>query len=341
MKRLIPGLWLVVATCAGCQSLSTPNLSLSSMALPRLEMPALPTHSSPEATVPDLPRQKEIELHSTMAKEMEKAGHDREAIHCYEKLRALDAKTPGLSWKLGVLYARQEEFDKSATEFRKALDIEPPNSDLLNDVGYGSYQAGKWEEAEGWFRKALELNPQNTRAQVNLGLAVGQQGKFQAAFDLFRPVIGEANAHHNVGILYMVQKRPEEAKTHLCRALALDPSMSVTKATLEKLAKPTTPKPDTVVAKAPPAAPKEQVLQQATWLTPPPSLAPVTAEVTRVGEGAPQWKPVGNELPINVEPKRVQRSLRLSAPVPVAPPATTDGNTARKPLLGTPVAMAQ
>jgi Tfp pilus assembly protein PilF len=252
MKRSVLFPLLLALTC-GCQSIPSLSLKAPELPAPKMEFPSFTGApvAAPNAPPPaPLTMQTDVRLNLEMAREFEKNGHDKDAILYYEKVRTMDPKAPGMAWKLGVLHTRQEEFAKAMEEFKVAYEEDPKNSDLLNDVGYGCYQGGKWTEAESWFRRALDVNPKNTRAQVNLGLAVGQQGKFQAAFDLFRPVIGEASAYHNLGMLHLAQKRTDDAKAAFRQALNIDSTMTLTKGVLEKLENSST-KPGPIASKTP------------------------------------------------------------------------------------------
>jgi Tfp pilus assembly protein PilF len=314
----------------GCQAL--PSLNMPSMSVPKMEFPQFaamtaPVTSDQPVAAPDLPKQDDVKLQLHMAREFEKHGRDKEATLFYEKVRTLEPRATNISWKLGVLYARQEEFEKSLAEFKLAYDADPKNSDLQNDIGYTCYQCGRWKEAEDWFRKALETNPKNTRAQVNLGLAVGQQGRFQDAFNFFQTVIGEASAYHNIGMLYLAQGHRDEAKASFRQALTIDPNLALSKAALDKLENP-----GPIASKqAPPA-------NNAT-----PPAPPATTPTAATAElGPPQWQPPASGEPKNFTPRQGNRIIRLSAPIPVTTLNTPEVSAAlKKPLLGAPVMVNQ
>ncbi|UCC87106.1 MAG: tetratricopeptide repeat protein [Anaerolineales bacterium] len=61
------------------------------------------------------------------------------AIAAFEKALALDPKTPGVNYNLGLIYRQRDEMEKAAAHFWRALYPEPADDDArtrLRQIGY-------------------------------------------------------------------------------------------------------------------------------------------------------------------------------------------------------------
>src|SRR5215475_3407542 len=82
-----------------------------------------------------------------------------------------DPKANEIAWLLlGAIYERQKEFDKAEEEFKKALDVNPRNAQVLNYYGYMLADRGiRLEEALGLIQRAVLLEPHNGAYLDSLG----------------------------------------------------------------------------------------------------------------------------------------------------------------------------
>ena len=122
-----------------------------------------------------------------------------------------------IAWlMLGAVYERQKQFDKAEDEFKKVLNVNPKNAQVLNYYGYmladrgvrlgeaqdliqravnlepfnGAYQdslgwvyfkQNKVDEAETWLRKAIEHEPHDPTIRLHLGDVLAKQGRLDEA----------------------------------------------------------------------------------------------------------------------------------------------------------------
>jgi Flp pilus assembly protein TadD len=61
-------------------------------------------------------------------------------------------------------------FEKAIKASRKALELEPENQNLINDLGWTLFEAGRLEEAEEVLLKAVAVDPSDELARENLRL---------------------------------------------------------------------------------------------------------------------------------------------------------------------------
>jgi tetratricopeptide (TPR) repeat protein len=72
---------------------------------------------------------------------------------------------------LGMLYLRQEEYDRAAGYFLDAIELEPGNADAYVNLGNVYYHNGLWNKALEGYRKAVALDSLDAVAQYNLAQA--------------------------------------------------------------------------------------------------------------------------------------------------------------------------
>jgi tetratricopeptide (TPR) repeat protein len=198
------------------------------------------------AAKPELAPSAAARVSFTVAEEMEKTGHDAEAVVFYERARQSDAQRAAWPWtdhvqvsrQLARLYDRLGDTPHALAEYERALKENPRDVNLLNRFGYFYYSRGKWAEAEEQLRHALALDPRHKRAWVNLGLTLGEQGRYAESLEAFQKAVSEAEAHSNLAFIFTTQGKREEAKQEYRRAVELDPNLVIAQRALDKLEHP-------------------------------------------------------------------------------------------------------
>lgn len=71
---------------------------------------------------------------------------------------------------LGCCAGHQGLFDKAIEASRRALELEPDNQRLMNDLGWSLFQAGRLEEAEQVLSEAVAMDPVDELPRENLRL---------------------------------------------------------------------------------------------------------------------------------------------------------------------------
>jgi Flp pilus assembly protein TadD len=125
---------------------------------------------------------------------------------------------------LGILYDRQQRYDAAIAEYRSALALKPDQGFLLNNLGMSYYFKGDYEEAVQAFTEALKTAPAQNKIQNNLGLALAKLGREREALEAFKYGSDEAKAYNNLGVIYLAEKRYQEAITAFEQAVQLSPS---------------------------------------------------------------------------------------------------------------------
>lgn len=183
-------------------------------------------------------------LSLSVAADLEKSGHPREAALQLELARKHDPKL-NLSRRLAGLYRQAGEqaspkeqpayFAKAVEEYQRALAAAPNTPELHNDLGHCLLLKGDAVAAEASFRQALALNPKLERARVNLGLALGGQGRVDEALAEFRQVVSPAEAHCNLAFVLLKNGDAAGAKAQYRLALRENPNLKLAQDRLRAL----------------------------------------------------------------------------------------------------------
>ncbi len=226
-SRLVLGLGLL--SPLGCATLPIPGTDL---------VPVSKVAEPVAKASLELPPDRAAELCLVTAQELEKQGHEAEAILQYEKARQHNPRLTHVCRRLAVLYDRQCDYPKALAEYKLALKLSPRDANLLNDLGYCHYERGDWAEAEEWLREALAIDPSHERAWTNLGLVLAHQERYSDSYEAFAKVVNPAEARSNVGILLAKQGKLDQAKEALRQALTLDPELKPAQVVLARLEAP-------------------------------------------------------------------------------------------------------
>jgi tetratricopeptide (TPR) repeat protein len=93
-----------------------------------------------------------------------------EGLEFYEAALRRFPDRESLYQGLGCCAGHEGLFDMAVEASRKALDLEPNRADLMSDLGWSLYEAGRLEEAEKVLSEAVALDSSDERARGNLRL---------------------------------------------------------------------------------------------------------------------------------------------------------------------------
>lgn len=221
LLALIMGTW----TPAGCMRWQCFSPQMLSVGTPAPSAP--PTGQLTPAQA--------AQLCVTAGEALEKKGFTAEAIHQFENARAHYPSARGVSRHLAVLYDLQGEAVHAETEYRRAMQEQSRDAELLNDFGYFNYRHNQLQAAENWLGIATTVDPNCQRAWVNLGQVLACQGREEESYRAFAHVLRPAEAYSNLGVLLAKHGRTAQARRALEQALALEPGLQQPRAFLNAL----------------------------------------------------------------------------------------------------------
>ena len=161
-------------------------------------------------------------------------GQERweEAAQAYDAaINALPVVDPS-HWVLfyirGIAYERSDLWDLAEPDFKRALDLNPDQPQVLNYLGYSWLEMGRnYEEALAMIERAVAARPQDGHIVDSLGWAFYRLGRYQEAVEPMEraaelmpqdPVVND-----HLGDVYWAVGRRNEARFQWRRALSFDP----------------------------------------------------------------------------------------------------------------------
>jgi tetratricopeptide (TPR) repeat protein len=130
---------------------------------------------------------------------------------------AADPHDNEVAWLLlGAVYERQKEFDKAEVEFKKVLDVNPKNAQVLNYYGYMLADRGvRLDEAQDLVQRAVDLEPFNGAYLDSLGWVYYKQNKLDDAEETLRKAVEhephDPTIRSHLGDVYAKEGRMDQA----------------------------------------------------------------------------------------------------------------------------------
>nr|WP_083638724.1 tetratricopeptide repeat protein [Rhizobium oryziradicis] len=231
----------------------------------------------------------------------------------------------------GIAYERLKEWDKAEPNFKKALELNPNQAQVLNYLGYSWVDRNtNLQEGLEMIKKAVELKPDDGYIVDSLGWAYFRLGRFdEAVTELERAVqlkAGDATINDHLGDAYWRVGRKLEATFQWRQALAFkaDPELNLTETIQKKLENglpDLPPGPTTAEAKpnvAPEAAPEPETKPSAE------PTKPSETEPEKTQPATPEPKASPAEKPADVKPQDVKPTEEKPAPAEAPKPAPVE-----------------
>ncbi|MCK4463742.1 MAG: tetratricopeptide repeat protein, partial [Candidatus Omnitrophica bacterium] len=98
----------------------------------------------------------------------------------------------------GAGYLGYNMYKDAIRQYKKALILDPKNSEIMNWLGYAYKGIGKINIAIDTYKKAIEINPKNTEANHDLGMIYAVNKEFRTAKEYFSRAssIPQENTHY-------------------------------------------------------------------------------------------------------------------------------------------------
>ncbi len=160
-------------------------------------------------------------------------GNLNKSISEFREAMSLDPQNSRYHYALGNAYLRNQQTEQAVAELRKAVEIDPRYSDALNDLGVAYFTQQNWSAAIEAFRRAL-ANPRNTnpeRSYTTLGNIYHLQGQYEPATEEFRKLIDvlpqSPDGYFLLGRTLLAQGKVREARENLERAVKIEGGVSI------------------------------------------------------------------------------------------------------------------
>lgn len=169
------------------------------------------------------------ELYYCVGTNHDRRGDYSSAIPFYKKSIELNPSNTDSLNNLGYNYGRLGQSETAMSYFQKALEIQP-SENIYNNLGSVYSKHKNWILAREQFDKALQLNPKYPEAMSNLAENYSKQGLYDQAIALFLQALeinpGSEQTHNNLGAAYSLSGHPDQGIDHFKQALSLNPDFT-------------------------------------------------------------------------------------------------------------------
>jgi tetratricopeptide (TPR) repeat protein len=157
----------------------------------------------------------------------QEAGNRGEAVAAYKRALELDPNNSDALYNLANLYKDEGDMKRAVEFYEKTIKADPKKVPAYLNLGNIFGRAGDYEKAKGYYRRAIAVAPDNARAYFNLAYAESFTGHLTAAADLYKKVIAlepfNAEAHYNLGNIYINLNLFDNAVAAFGDAITADP----------------------------------------------------------------------------------------------------------------------
>lgn len=138
-------------------------------------------------------------------------GKDSECEYILKRIIREDAGFIPARNSLAELQMRQGRTDEAIETLQDALRIQPEDAVLLNNMGMCWIVRRDYEKALEMFNRAAGLVPENSKYRANMAVALGLMGREEESLSLFKQILPEDQANHNLEVLRQARKNTEQA----------------------------------------------------------------------------------------------------------------------------------
>ena len=147
-----------------------------------------------------------------------------------QDLLVADPKNPNYLLLNGVFYVLgRRDFERGLERFEKVLQSQPDNVIALSLAGAGYGAKNRLDDAVRISEKAIKLDPNCAQAYDNLGMAEMTRGNRAKAEEYFKKAVScptaDAMDWFNLGSLYVAQRRLQDGKVALLKAVEFCPNL--------------------------------------------------------------------------------------------------------------------
>jgi len=136
-----------------------------------------------------------------MAEILAAQGRDSECEYVLKKIIQDNPKFLPAYNSLAELQMRRGQTNAAIETLQHALNINPGDAVLLNNLGMCWIVRRDYEDALKMFTRAAGIMPENAKYRANMAVALGLMGRDDESLSLFRQVLPEDQANHNLNVL--------------------------------------------------------------------------------------------------------------------------------------------
>jgi len=128
-------------------------------------------------------------------------GRDSECEYVLKRIIQDNPKFLPAYNRLAELQMRQGQTNAAIETLQHALKINSKDTVLLNNLGMCWIVRRDYENALKMFTQAAGIMPENMKYRANMAVALGLMGRDEESLSLFKQVLPEEQANHNLSVL--------------------------------------------------------------------------------------------------------------------------------------------
>lgn len=131
-------------------------------------------------------------------------------------------------WKKGYLYHLLGQYPAAIAQFQKSIEVQP-TAEAHTFLGWSLSMLGRYEEAIAECKKAISLDPDFGNPYNDIGVYLVALGRLEEAIPYLQKAMRSKRyccyqfAHYNMGRVFLLKEKEEEAKRSFEKALQYDP----------------------------------------------------------------------------------------------------------------------
>ncbi len=143
--------------------------------------------------------------------------------------------------KLGVGYMNQGNYELAMIKLTKALNFDEDNLHANHYMGELYRRLGERDKADDYFKRALDLNENDPQLLNNYGVFLCELDRYKEAESYFDKVLrnplykGKAKVYENLGLCSKFKGNLAESEQHFRRALLMNPKLAKSLLSLAQL----------------------------------------------------------------------------------------------------------
>lgn len=157
------------------------------------------------------------------------------AIEQYKLAIKLDKNHQPSLYRLGVLYAQIQRYPDAIATWKQYVNATNQSATAYGNLAFCYEVANQRSDAEAAYKAGLQRDPKNLLCRQNYGLMLARMGRIDEAKTQLSAVLKPAQVHYNLGSVYEITGRKDDAKSEYEQALQLDSSFWDAKNRLDRL----------------------------------------------------------------------------------------------------------
>lgn len=138
-------------------------------------------------------------------------------------------------YRQGVVLTELKNYPQAIQMWNKYVEATGGDATAYSNLGFCQELALQFDAAELSYKRGIAKDPHNEACHVNYGLMLARKGRGEAALLQLQTVLSPAEAHYDLGSVYEIQKRKQDALSEYHKAIELDPNLEEAKAKIASI----------------------------------------------------------------------------------------------------------